>query len=238
MAEWAPKRFWKTASVEPTEGGHTVTLDGRPVKTPAKAALVLPTAAMARAIAAEWAAQDDKVRSETMPVTCAANSAIDRVAPQRAEVAALIAAYGESDLICYRAEGPEPLAARQAAAWDPLIDWARDALAAPLTPTCGVMHRAQPPASVAALGARVGALDPFELTALHDLVSLSGSLVIGLAAAEGWAGLDDLWARSRVDETWQEELWGVDEEAAAAAALKKQAFLRARRFYDLARDPT
>ncbi|MEX5730116.1 chaperone required for assembly of F1-ATPase [Rhodovulum iodosum] len=236
MAEWAPKRFWKEAEVSPAEGGHTVLLDGRQVKTPAKAALVMPTAAMARAVAGEWDTQQDRVRPETMPVTRAVNSAIDRVRPQQDEVAALIAAYGDSDLICYRAEGPEALCARQCAAWDPLVDWARDALEAPLVVVAGVIYRPQPAPSVAAMRARVAGLDAFELTALHDLVSLSGSLVIGLAATEDWADPEDLWARSRIDETWQQELWGADEEAVEAAETKKAAFLQARRFFDLARN--
>lgn len=236
MAEWAQRRFWRAASVEAMEGGrYRVLLDGRAVTTPARAALALPTRAMAEAIAAEWDAQEREVRPLTMPVTRAANAAIDRVRAQRGEVAALIAAYGESDLLCHRAEGPAELVARQAGAWDPLLDWARDALGAPLVATRGVIPCAQPPESLARLRAQVAALDPFALTALHDLVGLSGSLVIGLAAAEGVEDAERLWQASRIDETWQEEQWGVDAEAAEVAAGRRRAFLQARRFLDLCR---
>lgn len=235
MAEWVPKRFWTRAEPAEAEDGFAVLLDGRPVRTPAKAALILPTRAMAEAVAAEWDAQEDRIAPLTMPVTRAANAAIDKVRPQHAEVAALIAAYGESDLLCHRAESPAELVARQAAAWDPLLDWAQGALGAALTPTAGVIPCAQPPESLARLAARVAALDAFALTALHDLVGLSGSLVVGFAAMEDVAPPERLWEISRIDETWQEEQWGVDGEAAEVAAAKRRDFLRARRFLDLAR---
>lgn len=235
MADWAPKRFWTSAGVTGAEGGFAVALDGRPVKTPAKAPLVVPTRAMAEAIAAEWDAQGTLVDPRTMPVTRAANSAIDTVIPQRAEVQGMIAAYGESDLLCYRAETPPPLIARQAAAWDPLLAWAAQALDAPLRVTAGIVHVPQPPESLARLGARLDAVPDFELVALHDLVALSGSLVIGLAAAADVALAADLWRISRIDEEFQAEHWGEDEEAAEVAALKRNDFLQARRFLDLAR---
>jgi len=236
MAEWAVRRFWTAAEVAAAEDGHTVLLDGRPVRTPAKAALILPTRAMAEAAAAEWAAQDREVRPLTMPVTRAANAAIDKVRPQHAEVAALIAAYGESDLLCHRADSPAELVARQARAWDPLLDWAGEALGAPLLPTAGVIPRPQPEASLNALRARVAGLDAFALTALHDLVALSGSLVIGLAAMQDAVRpVERLWDVSRIDETWQQEQWGVDAEAAEAAAAKRRDFLQAHRFLELAR---
>ncbi|RAP39739.1 ATPase [Rhodovulum viride] len=235
MTEWALKRFWTEAGIGTAEGGYAVLLDGRPVKTPAKMPLVVPTRAMAEAIALEWDAQDAQVAPLTMPVTRAANAAIDKVRVQRAEVAELIAAYGESDLLCHRAESPPALARRQAAAWDPLLAWAAEALGAPLTPTVGVIPMRQPAESLARLRARVAGFDPFELTALHDLVGLSGSLVIGLAAAETVETPERLWDLSRIDETWQEEQWGSDAEAAEAAAARRRDFLQARRFLDLSR---
>jgi len=155
VSAWKAKRFWKTATAEGCDGGFTVRLDGRAVKTPAKSAFVLPTLAMAQAAAAEWDAQVKEVRPETMPVTRMANSAIDKVAVQFDEVAGLLAAYGESDLLCYRATGPVELIARQSAAWDPLLDWAAAVLGAPLVATAGVVHVAQPPGSIAALRARL-----------------------------------------------------------------------------------
>ncbi|NBO20408.1 MAG: ATPase, partial [Rhodobacteraceae bacterium] len=159
--------------------------------------------------------------------------AIDKVAPQHAAVAAILAEYGGSDLICYRAEGPMSLVARQAMVWDDLILWARDALGAELIVTTGVMHRAQPDASLQNLAARVAALSPFHLAGFHDLVALSGSLVIALAVIHGRLAPDAAWQASRVDETWQAEQWGLDDEAAALAEVKHHDFLRAARFYEL-----
>ncbi|MFN6978514.1 MAG: ATP12 family protein, partial [Gemmobacter sp.] len=144
MSEWTPRRFWSAAAAVPQAGGFAVCLDGRPVRTPARAALILPTAALAEAIAGEWDAQGPEVRPATMPLTRAANSAIDKVIPQRAAVADEVAGYGACDLICYRAEAPAALAARQASAWDPLVEFARETFGAPLNVTCGVMPAAQP----------------------------------------------------------------------------------------------
>ncbi|SIO29362.1 ATP12 family chaperone protein [Vannielia litorea] len=235
MAEWAAKRFWKAAEAVPVEGGFAVQLDGRPVKTPAKAPLLLPTEALAWAVAAEWEAQGERIDPLSMPFTRSANSALDRVAPQQAEVAEIVAAYGETDLICYRAAEPRELAALQAEAWNPLIDWARDVLDAPLIATEGLMHVPQPATSVEALRARVVGQDAFALTALHDLTALSGSLVIGLAVQAGQAAPEALWDLSRVDENWQIAQWGDDEEAAEVAARKRGDFLHAAEVYRLSR---
>lgn len=233
MAEWAPKRFWQNTDVSAVEGGWTVTLDGRGVKTPAKTPLAVPTEALARAIAAEWQAQEDKVNPATMPFTRMANSALDKVATQHAEVAEMLSAYGDSDLLCYRADGPEGLVDRQNAAWDPLLDWADTALGARLEPRVGVIHAPQDAKVLGDLSQKVAALDPFALAAFHDLVSLSGSLVIAFAVAKDHLSAEDAWLCSRVDEAWQEEQWGEDEEASALAAYKKGEFLHAARFYSL-----
>lgn len=235
MSAWKAKRFWQAATAEACEGGFTVRLDGRAVKTPAKTPLVVPTLAMAQAIAAEWDAQQGLVKPETMPCTRSANSALDKITPQFAEVAGLIAAYGESDLLCYRAAGPEPLVARQAAGWDPLLDWAGRELAAPLQVTAGIVHVAQPPASVQRLTALVTGTTVFELAALHDLVMITGSLVLGLAVARGRIDAAQAWDLSRIDETWQAEQWGVDEDAAESETLKRDGLLHAARFYGLCR---
>lgn len=237
MTEWRRRRFWTAADATARDGGFGIALDGRPVHTPAKAPLTLPTRALAAAIAAEWQAQGGEVDPRTMPLTRWANAAIDKVTPQRAAVAAMLAAYGDADATCYRADSPADLVARQAAAWDPLLDWAASALGARLRPVTGVMHRPQDGAALARLGARVDALDIWALTALHDLVGLSGSLVIGFAALHRRHPPDTLWRLSRIDETWQAERWGVDDEAAAAAARKRSDFLEAQRFHDLSRRP-
>ena len=233
MSNWKTKRFWKEAVAEPCDGGFTVRLDARFVKTPLKAALTLPTLAMAQAIAVEWDAQTGLVKPATMPVTRAANSAIDKIVPQFDEVAELLAAYGASDLICYRATEPQALIARQAQAWDPMMAWAAEALQAPLIATSGVIHIAQAPASLAVLQAQVFALDPFRLAGIHDLIAISGSLVLALAVTHGKVTAKEAWLLSRIDEHWQQELWGIDEEAAEYAALREAAFLQADRFYGL-----
>jgi chaperone required for assembly of F1-ATPase len=231
---WTAKRFWTTASAEPAEGGWTVRLDGRSVRTPAKAAFLLPTAGMAQAAAAEWDAQQGVVRPETMPVTRSANAAIDKVGPQFDEVVALLAAYGGTDLLCYRAEGPAGLVARQAA-WDGLLDWAAARFGARLAVTTGVVPVAQDAAALDALQARLAAMTAFELTAAHDLVALTGSLVLGLAIAEGWLDIDMAWALSRIDEDWQAEVWGRDDEAADMADMRHAALRHAGRFLGLCR---
>ena len=230
---WKLKRFWKTATVTPVEGSFTVLLDQRPVKTPGKNLLVVPTEAMAQAIAAEWDAQQGPVRPMTMPFTRGANSAIEKVTPQFDEVVGLLAAYGESDLLCYRAPGPPELTLRQAEAWDPLLDWAAETLNAPLFAVQGIVHIAQPPTSVARLHALVAAMTPFQIAAFHDLVSLSGSLILAFAVTCGKLTPQAAWDLSRIDETYQSELWGIDEDAAALAETKRQAFHQAALFWSV-----
>lgn len=229
------KRFWRNVTVEPQAGGFAIRLDDRPVRTPAKAPCLLPARALADAVASEWAAQGNEVHPDAMPLTRAANSAIDRVAPEFDTVAATVAAYGGTDLICYRAPHPEGLAARQSQAWDPLAAWAAEALGARLMLAEGVMHVPQPPRSLARLAAVVRAHDPWELTALHDLVSISGSLVIGLAVSRGRLGAGAAWAASRIDEDWNIAEWGEDAEAAGVAARRRADFLNAARLLELVR---
>jgi chaperone required for assembly of F1-ATPase len=231
MSEWAAKRFWTDTNVVQVGEGFAIHLDARPVRTPAKAPLILPSQAMADAVAAEWEAQGDKIDPLTMPYTRSANAAIDKVTSQKAEVVEMIAAYGDSDLICYRADSPQGLVARQAAGWDPLVDYAATELGAPLVLVTGVMHLPQDPESLQSLTDHVAALDPFQLTAFHDLVSLSGSLIMGFAAIRGYASPTDLWDLSRIDEQWQIEQWGEDELAMEQAGLKRAAFLHAAQFY-------
>jgi len=231
MSDWARKRFWKEAQVDEGPGGFTIRLDGRVVKTPAKAPLVVPTRALAELVAAEWDAQDTEIRPETMPATRAANAALDKVRGQFAEVAALITAYGETDLLCYRAEGPAALVARQGAAWDPLLEWSAGRFGIRWAVTTGVMPTPQPAETLARLGEHVGGFTAWELTAFHDLVAVSGSLVIGLAVTEGIAPVDDLWSASRIDEDWQAEQWGEDPFATKMTVQHRAAFFAAARFF-------
>lgn len=233
MSEWAAKRFWSEASVQAEGTGFRVYLDARELKTPNKTALDLPTRAMAEAIAAEWDAQEGEIAPLTMPVTRGANSAIDRVAPQKPAVADMLAAYAETDLLSHRATAPAELQALQAAAWDALLDWAEGRYGARLSVTEGILATTHDPSALAALSRAVHAMDAFEMTALHDLVTLSGSLIIGLAVAEGHLDPAVGWDRSRIDEEWQIDLWGRDEEADALAAAKRAQFLQAKTFWDL-----
>lgn len=233
MSVWAAKRFWTTATVVPAEGGFTVHLDARPVRTPLKAPLILPTLALAEAVAAEWQAQEGKIDPETMPFTRTANSALDKVAPQFEAVADMLAAYGESDLLCYRAEGPDDLVALQSAGWDPLLKWAAEELDAPLAVTIGIMPVEQRLGSIVRLAELVGEQSAFQLAAFHDLVALSGSLVLAFAVARKRLTVEEAWKLSRIDENWQIALWGEDEEAAEVAVRKHAAFLQADRFYGL-----
>lgn len=234
MSDWKAKRFWKAAAAVEAPNGYSVELDGRRVKTPAKQALIVPTSAMAEAIAEEWDAQEDAINPNTMPVTKTANAAIDKVTVQHAEVADMLAAYGDSDLLCYRADTPEELVARQAEQWDPMLDWAAEVLGARLQTRTGVIHAPQDPVALAELYRRTHALNAFELAAFHDLVSLSGSLVLGFAATMNARPTEQLWTLSRLDEIWQEEQWGEDEEATALAQVKCTAFHHAKRMFDLA----
>jgi chaperone required for assembly of F1-ATPase len=231
LSNWAPKRFWSSVTVTETEGGFGIALDDKPVNTPSKTRLIVPSRGLADLIAAEWDAQQGKVDPRTMPATRAANSALDKVRPQIADVADLIAAYGESDYLCYRATSPAALIERQAMLLDPVLDWAANALSARLITGPGVVPIAQEPEAIAELRRKVHQFDHFQLTGFHDLVSLSGSLVLGFAVALRAQTAEQVWDLSRIDEDWQAEQWGADDEAQAHAALKRAAFLDAARFF-------
>lgn len=229
------KRFWEQVTVEPLGQGHTVALDGRLIKTPAKADLILPNRAVAQLVADEWQAQVDKVDPETMPATRWANAAIDKVAVQHREVVEMLAAYGESDLLCYRAESPAELLEQQRQAWDPLLEWAADRFDSPLNVTCGVLPVAQPNHSVTGLKSALERYDSFQIAAIHDLITVSGSLVLALAVAEDALPALRAWEISRIDENWQASLWGIDEEARQNAELKRQSFVFSDRILRLLR---
>ena len=196
------KRFYREVAVAGTEaGGFAILLDGRKVRTPIGRDLEVPTRNLADAVAAEWAAQEDKVRPATMPLTQFAFTAIDRVGPERADVAARIAKYGETDLLCYRADSPADLVALQAMTWDPLLAWADEAFGARLTVTAGIAPVAQPSPAVAALGRQLEGLDAFRLTAVAAVVQAAGSLVVGLALLRGRLDAADAAKAAHLDET-------------------------------------
>lgn len=221
------KRFWTEVTVGPD---RVVALDGRSVRTPGCAPLAAPTAALAALIAGEWRGVGDTVDPRAMPVTGLANAAIDRIAPDPAAFAAGLARYGESDLLCYRAAEPPELVARQAAAWDPPLAWARQRYDARFEIVTGVMHRAQPPATLARLGEAVAARDAWTLAGLLPVVTITGSLILALALAERAMNADEVWAASEIDAAWQAEQWGEDALAVQATATRRREFDAATRF--------
>lgn len=235
MTEWKARRFWTAASARPTDGGWGIWLDERPLRTPAKSPLAVPTQALALAIAAEWDAQTETIDPNTMPLTRTANSAIEKVRPQFDAVADMLAEYGGTDLLCYRADHPEQLVRLQAEGWDPLIDWAAARLHAPLAIAHGVIPVQQDPAALQNLRELLGRLDLFGLTAAHDLITLPGSLILGLAVLHGRISADQAHDLSRIDERYQASQWGRDAEADEAAAAQGQAIQLAARFWALSR---
>jgi chaperone required for assembly of F1-ATPase len=208
------KRFYDQADIMPAGPGYGVALDGKPIRTPAKRDLIVPTATLAKAIAAEWNAGEGDVRPEELPLTQIANTAIDRVKPQRSLIVRQVADYAGTDLVCYRAARPPELTARQSAVWQPLVDWAVLRYDAPLESTAGVIPIAQPPASLHAFAAAVAEYDDFALAALHLATAACGSLVIALALVEGRLDAEQAFAASQLDETFQIEAWGEDSEQA------------------------
>ena len=227
------KRFWTKAEVAEVEGGLAIELDHRRVKTPARADLVVPTPALAEAIADEWNRCGEEIDPRAMPLTGLANAAIDRIAPDMGNYAAGIASYGESDLICYRAEGPEGLVAWQAESWDALIDWARRRHDVDFACQTGIMHVPQPDDTVRKLAHAVAALDAFQLAGLSPMVTIGGSLVAALAVLEGMMPAEAAWEAVSLDERWQLEQWGDDAEARAALDARRRDFLAAARFLEL-----
>ncbi|HEU0218253.1 MAG TPA: ATP12 family protein [Stellaceae bacterium] len=227
------KRVYKSVATRTTEDGWGVALDGRPLRTPARRELRVPSEPLAAAIAAEWDAQHPDIRPETMPLTRLATTAIDRTTDRRTEIAAEVANYAGTDLVCYRADHPPALAARQEAAWQPLIDWAAGRYDAGLAVTAGIVPLAQSPASLRAYAAAVTALDDFRLTAVHTATAACGSLVIALALLEGRLDAEAAFDVSQLDETFQIEAWGEDAEAARRRSAVAEDIKAAARFLDL-----
>jgi chaperone required for assembly of F1-ATPase len=226
-------RFYREAAAIPDGDTWRIALDGKVVKTPARNVLILTTRALAEAIAAEWAAQDTKVKPDTMPLMQLASTAIDRVAPDRARIIAETAGYAATDLICYRAESPADLVARQAAAWDPLIAWLRERYGVSLQAAAGVIAIPQPDQALAALTRAVAALDDLRLTAVAVMTGASGSLAIALAVLEGRISPEEGTLAAQLDELFQAERWGIDPEAEKRRAVQKADLVAARRFLDL-----
>jgi len=227
------KRFWKEVAVVEEDGDFAILLDGRPVKTPARASLAVPTEALAEAVADEWRSVGETIEPRAMPLTGLANAAIDRVEPNKAAFAEALARYAESDLTCYRATGPQELVAVQEIAWDALLAWARRRYDVVFATTEGVVHVAQPTATVEQLTHAVEALDAFHLAGLSPLVEIGGSLVAALALLDRAITPLQAWDAVSIDERWQIEQWGADEEAEAAIENRRRNFLAAARFLEL-----
>ena len=224
------KRFYKQASALPGADGHRVVLDGKPIRTPAKAELVLPTAALAELLAAEWEAQQDEIQPADMPLTQIASTAIDHVSAQREGVIGEVVRYAETDLLCYRAEEPAALAERQAQMWQPLLDWAAEAFEAPLQVTAGIVPARQPEPALRGVRRAVEGLSDMELTALATLTSACGSLIVALALHHGRITPAEAFDIAQLDETFQIERWGEDDEATRRRALLRRDIEAAQRF--------
>jgi chaperone required for assembly of F1-ATPase len=227
------KRFWKEVAVEERGDGWGVQLDGRPVKTPARAPLVVPTQALADAIAADWRSVAETIDPRAMPLTGLANAAIDRVAPDPHAFAEGLARYAEADLACYRADAPRKLVELQERHWDPLLGWARRRYDVDFATTCGLIHVAQPGGTLDRLGHAVAALGAFQLAGLSPLVTIGGSLVAGLAVLEKAVPVQEAWQAVSIDERWQLEQWGADADAEAALDNRRRDFFAGARFLEL-----
>ena len=229
------KRFYQRAEPAKRAGGRAITLDGKPIKTPGQRDLLVPSGALAAAVAEEWNAQETEVRASTMPLTRLATTAVDRVMTQRDAIIRQTANYAATDLVCFRATHPPALATRQQAVWQPLIDWAVLRYDAPLSVTTGVIPTKQSATSLRAFAAAVAEQDDFALTALHVATAACGSLVIGLALKEGHLDAAGAFAASQLDESFQIEAWGEDAEQAARRRALAADVHAAARFISLLR---
>lgn len=206
-------RFYETVEVNREDDVYSVTLDGRPIRTPQTTAINLPTEALANEIAKEWSDQGDEIKPLTMPVMRLACTAVDKVAPVRSQIIEQLVRYGESDMLCYRADHPDDLVKLQAEIWQPLLDWISDTKGVSLNVTSGIVHVSQPSEALATYAVLIDQYDDFKLAALGELTQLTGSLVLGLACVEGRLNQAETFEAAQLDEDWQAEKWGKDYEA-------------------------
>lgn len=225
-----PVRFYKSVAVEAQSDGHVVLLDGRAVNTPLRQKLVLPTLALAEAIAGEWDEQDEQIDPMEMPITKLANTSVDHADSKFQAILDEFVSYAGADMLCYRADTPTGLVERQAANWDPLLTWAARDIGAAFVVTVGIMHQEQPGPALEACRKKAATYDPFRITALQTLTALTGSAVLSLAMLEREVDADAAWRAANVDEDWQIELWGRDEEAERQRASRYREFEAADRF--------
>ena len=215
------RRFYKRAGAGPHAGGFAVLLDGKAALTPGRKPLAVSDRRLAEALAAEWEAQGERIDPAAMALTRLVNTAIDRVSLNGDAVRAEIVRYASSDLLCYRADGPQSLVEAQAAAWDPLISWAREALAAGFVLVAGVTHQPQDPATIIAVERALTSLDPLQLAAVHAITTLTGSAILAVAVLKRRLSTGEAWAAAYVDEDWQMAHWGTDEIALSRQAARQ-----------------
>ncbi|MGI9463127.1 MAG: ATP12 family chaperone protein [Aestuariivirgaceae bacterium] len=224
MARNLPKRFYKTVRVGGGQPPFSILADERSIKTPMKVDLAVPFLALAEAVAGEWDAQLDVIDPARMPLTRLCNTALDRVSVHKPRIVQEITDFAASDLVCYRADSPEGLVLRQQEVWDPVLQFMADRLGVHLVATTGLMHATQPQASLQLVGEFLGRQDPFALTAIHNITTLTGSCAIALAVHESALGGDMAWSAAHIDEDWQIEHWGEDDEARARRAANRAEF--------------
>ena len=229
------KRFYTSVDLLDQAGGYGLVLDGKPVKTPLKRNLFMPTKTLADAVAGEWESQEEHINPATMLLTKLCNTALDRVGEDRQRIVDEIVDYANSDLLCYRAEGPVELVARQVERWDPVLDWASDALGARCSVTGGVVHQNQPDACLAAFRKFVDGFDDFAIAGFHNVMTLTGSAVLAAAAKEEFLPGDQIWALAHIDEDWQIEQWGEDAEEANRRQTRQEEFSAMLEFLSLLR---
>ena len=233
MPEWKQKRFWKNVHVVFSEAGYLIKLDDKILKTPAKRQMVLPTEALAKKVASEWDEQVEEIDPTTMPFTKSANAALDKVSEQFEEVSSLLGEYGDTDLLYYRADSPPELQKRQKIGWDPIVKWAENTFKVKINCGTGIVYIPQNEQMFSEIRIKISNLSIFELTAFYDMVSITGSLILGLAIINGRLSAEKAYQLSRLDELWQLEQWGDDEEAQAASNLKNAAILHSEEFFAL-----
>jgi chaperone required for assembly of F1-ATPase len=230
------KRFYENVEVV-GEGPHGIALDGRPLETPLKRDLLLPTAGLAGAVAAEWAAQGERVDPRQMPLTKLANTAIDRVEGHETRIIEELLEYVGADLVCYRAAEPESLVSRQGEFWDPVLSWAEEMLGVRLLAVQGIVHKQQSPEALGTVRRYLHQFDAMHLCALHNLTTLTGSALVALAMERNFLEPERAWLTAHVDEDWQAERWGRDEEAMERRARRKQEFDAAVKFLAMLHQP-
>lgn len=229
-----PKRIYEVADAVEVNEGYAIQLDGRSVRTPARHLLVVPTQGLADAVVGEWMAQGEHVDHNAMPMTRFANTAIDNVRGREDAIIDEIAAFAGNDLLCYRGDTPDSLVAAQSQAWDPVLDWAKATFGAQFVLTAGVIHVPQDEATLEAMRTAIAMFDPFGLTGLHNMTTLSGSAILALATARGFLEHDDAWTRAHVDEDWQISRWGDDAEAQERRIYRGGEYQSASQFLSLA----